>query len=615
LQWEEAETIESMSHGGHPHNQHNHLLSVTDSDASSNSSQRAASSLPSPPPSSLSVSKSPASRPALFGGDSDPALNLDHYTGTVPGLTGDDFLQHGLALPAFEANTAYQIALDALLDNHRKNQLLDAQLPTLALTSVPVPMSMTSPPATLSDSDLYRQRFSLGSRHHHSGHNSRRTHGGNSSSSSQRKLSTSELLGIVNIDDLLNSCGYTDTDHTSESTISSASTSTSPAMTDQSLYPSPIHPSLDLQNSPMDLTAASFEMMMAQIPVLLAEGDSKQLLLQQQQQQQQQRQYQQVDTSPTLTMASSITHSFAEIFHDLASPFLRMTSNGDPLIDGSSSPSTWSSLFPQAGEDDIIATSGVAKRVDMATQTDIPDEPQQQPSPASSTTLSLQGSPVLRRAHQGKQNEETMVVDPNTEWLSFLDEASPLFSNNSENEAVGGSSWPLHLNQASASTAADTSRLPTSTTTTTSPTTTIEDKGLLGWAGDYLQVSSLAPTGHRGIITSSSSLSGGPGGLIRSLHGGSSFQQRSGYHSKASAPWRPARATTQKVGSLPASTKAPASVVENVKAPSTFKEQQPADSIRGARPASSSADAKDRQETEDLGGLLSMFRGLWKSEK
>ncbi|KAI8597781.1 hypothetical protein EDD21DRAFT_384536 [Dissophora ornata] len=588
LQWEEAETIESMSHGGHPHNQHHphihhvnqqrrHTRSDTDTDSTTTSSHRASSSLPSPPPSS----KSPTSRLAVFGGDSD----LGQYKGSVPGLTGDDFLEHGLPLRTIEANTAYQVALNALLENHRKNQLLDAQAPALALTSVPMPMSVTSPPATLSDKTLNRSVFPMGS------------DGG-----SRRKLSTSELLGIVNIDDLLTSCGYTDTDNSTES---AASTFASPTTTDRSLHASPVNGLLDLHTSPMDITTASFDMLLAQTPVLLTEGDIKQVLLRQQQHQQQQQQ-QQLNTSPTLSMASTISNSFAEIIHDLASPFIRMTAHGDPLINGNT-PSTWPSLFPRVS-DDVSSTRDATESVDIVTQTDQPNET---PFPLSPTSSTSPRNSLT--AHLGFSKEEE--TDP--EWLSFLDEASPLFS--AENGQASGSLME-HIPSTMSSPLSN--EIPTTAGVDDGQPkiSTLQDNGFLGWAEDFLKAGAMAPTGHRSFPTAGSMgpFAGGAGGMIRSLQG--NYQQRSSYHTKAGSrrtgsssvlpalPRKNASGTQVSVNNIP---ETPAKPDANEQS----RPQVQAQPQKIAQVADSNTKPRGGQEMEGVGGLLAMFRGLWKGEK
>ncbi|KAG0370935.1 hypothetical protein BC939DRAFT_446935 [Gamsiella multidivaricata] len=591
LQWEEAETIDSMSHGGHPHNQlhhhyhpsyqRSHTPSDTETDSTASSLRRAGSSLPSPPP-----SQSPISRLALLEGDSD----FGQYKASVPALTGYDFSQHGIALPKIENNTVYQVALNTLLENHRKNQLLDAQAPSLALTSVPAPVSLTSPPMTLSDTTL---NYSMSPLFSGVGNNS------------QRKLSTSELLGISNIDDLLISCGYMDVTDSSTTLSTAANTLVSPATTNKSLHSSPVNAAVDFSasdpsSSALDLAASYFDMLVAQTPVLLAEGDSKQLLLQQQHRYQQQQQQSQA-SSPTLTMAASITDSFTGIFHDLASPFTRLISQEDTGV-GGNNPSTWSSLFPKSSEDGYSSNDS-APRVDMATQTDLPYGPEQLSSSPSSG-ISAQ-SPSL--AHVGLVQD-----DMDSEWLAFLDEASPLVSG-----VNGRTNVSTEKNSAAASEA--TSRLTDQAAFTPQPkSSNLQDKGLRNWAGDYFTSAAMAPTGHRGLSASGpiSSLGGGSGGsLIRTLQG--NHQQRSNYHTKTS----PARGTFASGSSiLPknSSTLVPVS-------PNKVSKAKPKQSEEPVQPISQSstpkvaarpnkAETKGKQETKDMGGLLAMFRGLWRGD-
>ncbi|KAF9297188.1 hypothetical protein BGZ88_010830 [Linnemannia elongata] len=637
LQWEEAETMESMSHGGHPHNQHPPLYhyqqqqrqlqqqqqqerrqqqqqqgrqritsdstSDTDSDSYSTSRRLGASSLPSPPP-----SKSPTTPVRTqLGGDMD----LSHYKARLPGLTGDDFLEHGLPLPSIEANTVYQVALNELLENHRKNMLAE-KAPALAITSA------ANPSSTLADSASQQQ---------------------------QRRLSSSELLGISTIEELLVSCGYSEPvgNYSGDTAIRMP---VSPASTDQSLHSSPLSGILNLQDhsssqmakTPLDISSASFDLLMAQTPVLLSEGDSKQILLQQQQQQ-----------------PFAMDYSQSGLGWSTSSPFVHVaTTHDDPLINGNDSgfSLTWPSLFPkvaisaQSISRESINTSS-APRVDIAIQTD-PTSPLSPPMSGAST--STESSPMT---HLGLTQEE---LDP--DWLTFLEENSPLFP------AVTDSSSGESPELSSLSTFATAADAPTTPTSTSSfgqkpepVTPPVREKGAWNWAEDFLKQGAMAPTGHRSFPTAGSfgsfssrggsNAAGGSGGMIRTLRGSSGIgggsggaryqqQQRSGYHTQASG-----RGNSSKGGINAASVVEPAggegvkkesqakvripseSTTDHNKATATTastrnekespgKKKNPAEeeSTRGGK-AKTGTDA-NTTTTEGFGGLLAMFRGLWK---
>ncbi|KAF9140563.1 hypothetical protein BGX30_006305 [Mortierella sp. GBA39] len=625
LQWEEAETMESMSHGGHPHNQHPPLYhyqqqqrqlqqqgrqqntsesnSDTDSDSYSASRRLGASSLPSPPP-----SKSPTTPVRTqLGGD----LDLSHYKARLPGLTGDDFLEHGLPLPSIEANTVYQVALNDLLENHRKNMLAE-KAPALAITSA------ANPSSTLADSASQHQ---------------------------QRRLSSSELHGISTIEELLVSCGYSEPigNYSGDTAIR---TPVSPASTDLSLHSSPLSGILDLQDysssshmtkTPLDISSASFDLLMTQTPVLLSEGDSTQILLQQQQQQ------------PFV-----IDYSQSGLGWSTSSPFaLAATTHDDPLINGNDSGFSfaWPSLFPKVA----VSTQSISResnntfsapRVDIAIQTD-PTSPLS-PSMSGAST-STESSPMT---HLGLTQEE---LDP--DWLTFLEENSPLFP------AVAESSSEDSPELSSPSTFATAVDVPTTPTSTSSfgqkpepVTPPVREKGGWNWAEDFLKQGAMAPTGHRSFPTAGSfgsfssrggsSAAGGSGGMIRTLRGSSGIgggsggaaryqQQRSGYHTQAAS-----RGSSSKGGINAASVVEPAggegvkkesqakvripseSTIENNKSTARSEKESPGkkknpaeeESIRGGK-AKTGTDANTTTATtttEGFGGLLAMFRGLWK---
>ncbi|KAG0275556.1 hypothetical protein BGZ95_008648 [Linnemannia exigua] len=648
LQWEEAETMESMSRGGHPHNQHpppynyqrqqhqqqqlqqqqerrrnlSDSNSDTDSDSYSSSHRPGVSSLPSPTP-----SKSPATPVRSQLGED---LDLSHYKARLPGLTGDDFLDHGLPLPSIEANTVYQVAVNELLENHRRNMLAE-KAPALAITSA------TNPSRALADSTSQRQR----------------------------RLSSSELLGISTIEELLVSCGYSEPvgNFTGDTLMRIP---VSPATTDQSLHPSPASGIIDLQDTsmmtktPLDISSASFDLLMAQTPVLLSEGDSKHILLQQQQQQQA---FAMDYLQNGLGWASASTPS----------PFAHVaTTHDDPLINGNDSSflSNWPSLFPKiAIGTQSIAREGnntsAAPRVDIAIQTD-PLSP-----PLSGT--STESSPAT--THVDLTQEEL-----NPDWLTFLEETSPLFP--AVTESSGES--PEHSSPSTFTT--DSVSPPSSSTTT--PTTAsrkaesvappVREKGAWNWAEDFLKQGAMAPTGHRSFPTAGSFGSfssggggigggGGGGGMIRTLRGaggigggsGPRTQQRSAYHTQASSRNSSAATTGSRTSNSGVGNSRninAASVDERVKkeesqakttaaripnestmhmqkenkvspTAAALEKESPGkkisaeeETMRGkAKACADTTTAPSKKlttttttTTEGFGGLLAMFRGLWK---
>ncbi|KAF9130457.1 hypothetical protein BGW39_003045 [Mortierella sp. 14UC] len=610
LQWEEAETIESMSRGGHPHNQHPPL--DTDSDSYSSSRRLGVSSLPSPTPSKSSTT------PVRNQPRGD--LDMSHYKARLPGLTGDDFLEHGLPLPSIEANTVYQVALNELLENHRKNMLAE-KAPALAITSA------ASPSSTLADS----------------------------TSQQQRRLSSAELLGISTIEELLVSCGYSEPtgNYIGDTAIRIP---VSPASTDQSLHSSPASGIIDLQDAsqlsktPLEISSASFDLLMAQTPVLLSEGDSKQILLQQQQQQAFAMDYLQNG----LGWNSATTPS----------PFAHVaTTHDDPLINGNDSSFSlaWPSLFPKVA----ISTQSIAResnnntssapRVDIAIQTD-PLSP-----PLSGT--SVESSPMT---HHDLTQEE---LDP--DWLTFLEENSPLFpgaTESSTGESPELSSPSTFTTDNAAPSSAATTPTAAASRKTGPATPPVREKGAWNWAEDFLKQGAMAPTGHRSFPTAGSfgafgsggggiSGGGGSGGMIRTLRGaggiigggtGPRNQQRSaGYHTQAFGRNGSTTAGNRSISNGGVSNSRginAASVDESARKEGVKKDSQattiripdesamqkkenkatsekespgkknPAEdeSMRGKAKAGTDATTALLMTTEGFGGLLAMFRGLWK---
>ncbi|KAF9364000.1 hypothetical protein BGX34_002805 [Mortierella sp. NVP85] len=516
--WEEAETVESMSHGGHPHNQLHHYQRKQCS-SQSDTHLDSTTSLPSPPPPT-----SPLSRLATVAGDPD----LGPYRASVPGLTGEEFLQLGLPMPKFEDNTTYRVALNALLENHHRNKLLDAQAPALALTSVPVPISVASPA----------------------------TFGLSNSSGLRPKLSASQLLGISSIDELLTSCGHSGVDTGSAGAFIGASTLASPPASERSLHSSPVDATIDFTTeailSPMDITVESFDRLLAQTPVLLAEGDSKQQL-----QIQQVLQQQQPDASP------SATSTFADFIQELALPFKQFASKGDPLVNGLSGndPSSWHSLFPGSSDEQLHESTQLL-------------------SPSSSKSSSS-GSP--RIAPEAIQEDEMY-----SEWLAFLDEAS-----------LGNTETGTDVESPIERTPTSSSMMIGEASTDPPKSPGFLDRGLRSWAEEYLKSSAMSPTGHGSLIkTGSMSALGSTGGMVRTLNGG----QKTSKLGVAS----PRKKTHKKGSSSTMTTKSSqeSSSEDKSKQSGTHIKPQP-------QPIAPKTDKADKQDTDSLGGLLTLFRGLF----
>ncbi|KAG0054188.1 hypothetical protein BGZ83_011798 [Gryganskiella cystojenkinii] len=481
LHWEEGETVETMSRGGLPHNQPHHqpIPRQQQNGRTETTSYRTTgvTSLPSP-----RTSTSPPSLPRLdlVGGTTS---DLGQYKATiVPVLTRQDLRDHGIDLPSFEANGSYKLALDALLQNHRRNQELVAQAPAIALTSVPAPMSVASPPASLVDSKQVQGAFA------------------SAVNRSERKLSSAELLGIVNIDELLASCGYTDTTSSEQqqsgkffSSFSSGTTTlASPAASDSLPPPSSI---------------TTFEAMQAQAPALLAQGDSRHLL-------QQQSPQTLIGPSPTLSSASTTSTQPIGADQNNTSPFGYRAHHNDPLINGNDDPSPWPSLFPTSADETLSETAM------MTVPPTFPLSP--------STTSGLLTSNHSPLSPMGGIHQEELDPD----WNSYLDEASPLFETDAD---AAMAALPVLL-----------SPITPIFAPTTPPRLDSMDAGgdvperKSSWDWSVLQQQNEDGNsngggsgflgGHRGFPQSRGPFGLGSGSaMIRSFNG----QQRSGYHTQA----------------------------------------------------------------------------------
>ena len=583
LQWEEAETVESMSQGGHPHNHHQshqHLeqgsrdsspsaSSVTSSSTAdghsksrsssgdSNSSgvfasiQRAMSSLPSPPP-----SQPLTTRLDLVGGQSDFGL----FRASIPGLTDSGFLNSGLALDSASTNNAYQIAVNALFQSRNFRNPTAFHTPALlhensanvpltnadSATSAAAPTAVSSSAALLGSTTINQALLA----------------------DPNRMLSGSELINIATLNELLTSCGFVDANSNPTSAPNSALGTQifpSPANSSQSLDSSPLGGLMDLDGSagyvrgvspysnsfsPMAISNNSFEALLAQS---IAPGQA-------------------TETSSTATGADN---AYTELLQELASPFNYLA--GDANI--GSNPASWPSLFdtsavkdqnPTSVETLAVASALVPQRMEIATQTDGSYSPM---SGTSSTRGSTQGSPLANSL--GLSDEE---LDP--DWLNFLDEASPLFTD---------------MDMSSPSSSGDEEQaLPSATSKPSS-----RDRSMWNWAEELLKPGAKTPTGTRGGFPTSngsySSMGGvvpggqiGGGGLVRTL--------------RTVKPKGPTEKET---------------IAESSRDGQAEKSGTAASTTAKAATATAPASATPVEDNSDsqFGGLMAMIRGLWVTKK
>ncbi|KAG0091199.1 hypothetical protein BGZ93_005547 [Podila epicladia] len=340
LQWEEAETIESMSAGGHPHNQHiqhhhsqhiqpqnSHQPNISKEGKASQG--HGSSTLPSPP----------MARLALVGGESD----LGQYKASVPVLTGDSLGQGSMSLSSILGNSSknhsYHLALTALLENHRSQMRL-SQMATPSSPSLTSSTSATSQPSPIN-----------------------------------RKMSSSELLGISTIDELLESCGYVDDN------LAPTNFLASPATTNQSLHSSPDTALLESPGSLFGNTSFS-------------------------------------------TTRNQLSPAFAQngLVQDLSSPFAYLSSNRDPLLNNV--PTAWPSLFPLEGSDRDSPT----QHVEMATQ----EQSKQYLTPTSG--ISTHSSPLS----QGDDTEWFGYLDESSPLFDDRSLPMPVFDQDIPSNKVPG---------------------------------------------------------------------------------------------------------------------------------------------------------------------------------
>ncbi|KAG0276008.1 hypothetical protein BGZ96_003518 [Linnemannia gamsii] len=598
LQWEVAETVDSMSHGGHPHSYHQYHHRSFDSSSSRDSSPGAVSdtsslssptkerafstssasstgsnnndnynntnrsvltsamhhattTLPSPPP-----SKPLSAGLDLVGGPTD----LNFFKASIPGLTGNNVGQQPLGPDLMTPNNAYQIALNALFQSQT---IKHSNFHTAALMDA----SLTS-----------------------NNKNNDNTHTGASSSSAvsllgsstihdtllsdpNRILSNEELLGVSTIDELLASCGVIE-DNSSALTTQLLAT---PTDTNSSLNSTPLNGLLDFNTSGMVVRATSTSCSNTFSPMAITNQSFEALLAQSvvsQQppylQQQQQTPVSPVNTSTTTSPA--MLDPYGHLVQALASPFGYLSSSDS----FTASPAAWPSLFPTFAEDSSMAmdviTSPVStstpQRSEMATQTEGPyTTPLSPESTTSAAYGSQRGTPSPLSTAFGLSSEE---LDP--DWLSFLDEASPLFNEvEMPSPPPSGDEDPLYP-QATASKSSEQ-----------------RTRSTWGWG------SAVPPAGHRGL-PSPPTMAGipggsiGGGGLVRTLQGVG--QQRTAKPSKT-----PVSSSTGTV-----------SVSENEAQSGATKDNKTA-APSDLRLAPS--EKSEIQSEDSWAGLIHMIKGLW----
>lgn len=595
LQWEEAETVESMSHGGHPHNhhhQHHHRSfdstssrdsspgAVSDtsslsspikqrafstSSASSSGSNnnyhngngnvltsamhRAMASLPSPPP-----SKPLSSGLDLVGGPTD----FNFFKATIPGLADNNAGQQSLNPDSMIPNNAYQIALNALFQSQT---IKHSNFHTAALMDVP----LTSSNNNSSNTSASSAASLLGSSTIHDV----------LLSDPNRVLSNEELLGVSSIDELLASCGVMEDDSIALTT----QLLSTPTDTNSSLDTTPLNSLLDFNNSGIVIRATSTSASNTFCPMAITNQSLETLLAQSVIPQQLPHSHQQHQTpvSPvnTTTTSSPVTDdAYGNLVQALASPFGYLSASDHFTT---SAPTAWPSLFPTFVEDSPMVmdvttstvTAPTPQRSEMATQTEGPYvTPLSPESTASVTHGSQRGTPSPLTTALGLSDEE---LDP--DWLSFLDEASPLF-----NEADMPSPPPSgDEGNPNPQTAA-----PRSTEQRTRST--------WGWG------SAVPPAGHRGL-PSTPSMTGipggsiGGGGLVRTLQGVG--QQKTAKPSKTPGSTSVgASSSTEKDGAQSGTTK------DN----------------KGIAPSDlnlAPSEKTEIQSEDSWAGLIHMIKGLW----
>ncbi|KAG0231935.1 hypothetical protein BGW42_008535 [Actinomortierella wolfii] len=630
LQWEEAETLETMSHGG-LHNHHHSHGSAGGSDTSSNSGRSRQSSPSAPRQTSPSSNKSsPTSTKLDFVVDGAAALG--QFKASLPVLTGSD-PQQALATTQLSNTTAYQVALELLLQNHRQQSANAAQHQNSVTTAVTTVSTTTTastkalppyqPPPPIHTASLFGlDTPSL------------------TNSEPTRRVSNADMMDIVDVDDLLASCGFLDqaalaTQPTSKPVNSPGFLSgylASPELSDQSMNTSPMSEVLDFAESQGISPLPSFAPLGADGFSLGALLDSKSLGAS--------------TASTSNTNTASITppssqDSYNEFIQHLASPFSAPELNTSKFSNGMLAINTntvWPSLFPGA-ENGAVSVDEVTKqpsnipgRSEISTQTSSPYL-----SPQSSTSSPFANRTSSRGGSQTAESE----VDP--DWLSFLDEAS--FSE-AELAAL--------LSDTDTSSMGSPDLSPQKQPQQQQQQSRTGSRSLWDWANDALKGSNPAslsdqqkeqdpfaagsagahglpgnpPSGHRGILPSSvsliptGSLHPQPNGLITSL---SKRPQRAGLHTKPMG----VRAGSENEVTNDDEQNKDKSGKPELELRNTQQSQQsqgqtqakpreaspePPSSILSKAPGSKVPVGCD-DEDDDVGGLLSMLKNWWNSVK
>ncbi|KAG0341533.1 hypothetical protein BG004_006004 [Podila humilis] len=586
LQWEEAETIESMSAGGHPHNHHPYHSSDSDSDISTSSTsprrtsstsdsstndstsprgtstsnansgfsgaiKRVISSLPSPP-SSQPLHAPISSGIDFVGGRADFGL----FSGSVPCISDTDFMKHGLPLSTLASNTAYQLAFDALFQPQRSNILAHSTSTTTNNNygnnngrGLASGMAGTATSTTNTSGINVFSAVPLNA----------------ACRDTSPVFSNDDLLNMASIDELLSSCGYSDAFDTTMQMLSPD--------TDQSYNSSPMSTLIDYSNSSRgtspEVTSFSPMALLAQpiYPVTQQQQSSQQGLF---------------TTATASVNASTFTSTIAAstsatsdtytvLAQEFSAPFSYISANGVDSTGAGNIPTAWPSLFPPVPES---VKAAPPQRTEMATQTDGPYSPAVSPMAGKITATTIQ-------ATLGLKDDE---LDP--DWLNFLDEASPLFDAELPMSPPHSGDEEMPLPRVS------------------QPSSTSKNN----WRGDQTFKPDLAspPTGHRGFPSSSGALGGvgqlGSGGLIRTLQGTSQQRVKKPNNSKSSTI---STGDTIKTTTATAATGASADgaiTSSNANQPSINDHQQ------------NSSD-HDNESTGSFGDLLSMIKNLWTTKE
>ncbi|KAG0269285.1 hypothetical protein DFQ27_004148 [Actinomortierella ambigua] len=634
IQWEEAETLETMSHGGLPIN-HPHGGASADSNSSRHTSPAASSRAGSF--SSPSSSPSPTSTKLDFVVDGAPALA--QLRASLPVFSGSD-PQQVLATAQLSNSTAYQVALELLLQNHRQQNANTALLQpsnntmeAAANTTKALP-PFQQPPPILSASLFGLDMPSLSNP---------------MLSEPPRKLSNANMMDITDVDELLASCGFLDqATMSAQSSTKSASSPgflsgylASPDMSDQSLATSPMSDVIDFAGSQGTSPLPSFAPLGADGLTFEALLDSKALA-----------------PSTSINSASITPPSSQDSYNDLilhlASPFAAPTLDtskvGNGLLASTTTASAaWPSLFPGADSSSPSMVQEVVKQPST-----IPGR-----SEISTQTSSPYLSPHSPTFSFGASNTSTNGQSPESgidpDWLNFLDEASlseadlaallsdtevspagsPTFSSQQQPQDARAGSRSLWTR------ASDALKGTNSTTSTDQQQRQQQQQqsqgedpfaaaaGVSGSNGHF-PMSSLpggSPSGHRGVIPMSGSLGSfhsQPNGLITSL---SKRPQRIGLHTKPMGMRTNGEGEDKQVGEEDQRTKeAEKGDKPELELRETQRQQgnaaspkgtppEPPSSILSKAPGSKVPVGREDGHGDDVGGLLSMLKSWWSSVK